>query len=223
MSKNQRDGLRMFGVEQFAELLRIGALQLREVALFRLLGAAQLHHQIVRTLLAKGLGKQPAGIIQAAVHHEALRLQQFPEFFENRGGNLWSNAAQIRKLLCQALHVGLGKSAKDLLGKILSHSHQEYGGFARAASDSRVLPCAVLRILRHLPPIPLVPLPKAPMPLPHGRPVKSLLSANHPRIASLLRVNPALQKPRTLRRFLLYLPGYLLENLLRPDSVRGRA
>ncbi len=70
---------------KFAQLLRVGALQFREVALLGLLGAAQLRHQIVRSLLAEGLGQQTAGVIQPAMHHEALGFQQLPEFLDDRG------------------------------------------------------------------------------------------------------------------------------------------
>ncbi len=56
--QHQRDGLRMFGVEQLAQLLRIGALQLGQVALRGLLRAAHQHQQIVGALLAEGLDQQ---------------------------------------------------------------------------------------------------------------------------------------------------------------------
>ena len=75
-------------VEQFAQLLRVGALQFGQVAVLRLLRPAQLHHQIVGALLAEGLGQQAAGIIQSAMHHEALRLQQFPELLDDCGERL---------------------------------------------------------------------------------------------------------------------------------------
>ena len=46
MGQHQRDGLRMLAVEQLAQLLRIGALQLGQVALRRLLRAP---HQVSRS------------------------------------------------------------------------------------------------------------------------------------------------------------------------------
>ena len=78
MRQHQRDGLRMLAVEQLAQLLRVGALQLGQIALRRLLRAPHQRQQILGALLAEGLHQQPAGIVQAAVHHEVLRFEQSP-------------------------------------------------------------------------------------------------------------------------------------------------
>ncbi len=78
MGQHQGDGLRMFGVEQLAQLLRIGALQLGQIALGGLLGLAHQRQQVVGALLAKGFDQQPAGVVEAAVNHEVLGLQQVP-------------------------------------------------------------------------------------------------------------------------------------------------
>jgi hypothetical protein len=66
VGQHQGDRLRMFAVQQLAQLLRIGALQLGQIALRLLLRAAHQHQQVVGALLAEGLHQQPAGIIQAA-------------------------------------------------------------------------------------------------------------------------------------------------------------
>ncbi len=67
----------------FPELLWIGALQLGQIALGCLLRAAHQHQQIVGALLAEGVDKQAAGIIQAAMNHEVLGLKQPPELLQN--------------------------------------------------------------------------------------------------------------------------------------------
>ena len=148
MSQHQRDGLRMLGVEQLAQLLRIGALQLGQVALRRLLRAAHQHQQIVGALLAKGLDQQPAGVVQAAMHHEVLRLQQLPELFQHLGRELRRNAAQIGQLLGEPLHIGFRQGAQNLLGQLLAHGHQQDRRLAHARSGSpparrRVAPLSI--------------------------------------------------------------------------------
>ena len=60
VGQHQGDGLGMLGVEQLAQLLRVGALQLGQIALSGLLRAAHQHQQIVGALLAEGL-HQAAG------------------------------------------------------------------------------------------------------------------------------------------------------------------
>ena len=55
VGQHQSDGLRMFAVEQLAQLLGIGSLQLGQIALGLLLRTAHQHQQIVSALLAKGL------------------------------------------------------------------------------------------------------------------------------------------------------------------------
>ena len=137
MRQHQGDGLRMLGVEQLAQLLRIGALQLGQVALRRLLRAAHQHQQIVGALLAEGLHQQPAGVVQPAVDHEVLRLEQLPELLQNLGGKLRRDAAQIGQLLGEPLHVRLRQSAQNLLGQFLAHGHQQDRGLAHSAQICR--------------------------------------------------------------------------------------
>src|SRR5215472_16780937 len=81
MRQHEGNRRRMFTVEQFAQLRRISALELGEVSLRGLLGTAQQREQILGSLLAKGLGQQAPGIIEATVNHEILRLQKLPELF----------------------------------------------------------------------------------------------------------------------------------------------
>ena len=81
--QHQRNGLRMLGVKQLAQLLRVGALQFGQVALRGLLRAPHLHQQIVGALLAEGLHQQAAGIVQPPVHHKSLRLQKLPEILQH--------------------------------------------------------------------------------------------------------------------------------------------
>ena len=57
MRQHQRDGLGMFGVEQLAQLLGIGALQLGQIALRRLLRAPHQHQQVIGALLAEGVDR----------------------------------------------------------------------------------------------------------------------------------------------------------------------
>ena len=76
--QHQGDGLGVLGVEQLSQLLRIGALQLGQIALGGFLRAPDQHEQIVGALLAEGVDQQAAGIVEAAVDHEVLRLKQAP-------------------------------------------------------------------------------------------------------------------------------------------------
>ena len=66
MRKHQGNGLRMLGVEQLSQLLRIGALQLGKIALRGLLRAPHQGQQIFGALFAECLDQQAAGIIESA-------------------------------------------------------------------------------------------------------------------------------------------------------------
>ena len=137
MRQHQRDGLRMFAVEQFAQLRRIGALQLGQIAVRLFLRMPQLHQQLVGALFPERVDQQTAGIIQPAMHHEVLRLEQFPELLDNFGRQLRRDAAQIGQFLGQPLHVRFRQCAQDLLGEVFSHRDQQDGGLANAVQLRR--------------------------------------------------------------------------------------
>ncbi len=131
--QHQGDRLWMFGIEQLAQLLRVGALQLGQVAVSLLLRAAYQHQQIIGPFLAKGPDQQAAGIIEPAMDHEVLRLEQFPELLEDLRREFRRDPAQIGQLLGQPLHVRFRQSAQNLLRELLAYGHQQDRGLARAA------------------------------------------------------------------------------------------
>ena len=133
MGQHQGDRLRMFGVEQLAQLLRIGALQLGQVAVRCFLRAAHQHQQIVGALFAEGPDQQATGVVESAVDHEILRLEHLPELFENLGRKLRGDPAQIGEFLSQPLNVRLGQSPKNLFRQFFTYSHQHYSGLAHSA------------------------------------------------------------------------------------------
>ena len=109
------------------------------------LGASKQHEQIVGALFPKGFDQQAAGIIQSAMDHEILGLEQLPEFFQDFGRELRSDAAQIGQFLGQPLHVGFGQSAQDLLGQFFANRDQQDGGLAQSIQLRRfALPAAPL-------------------------------------------------------------------------------
>ena len=147
----------MLGVEQLAQLLGIGALQLGQVALRRLLRAPHQHQQVVGALLAEGLDQQAAGVVQAAMDHEVLGLQQLPELLQNLGREFGRDAAQVGQLLGQPLHVRLRQGAQNLLGQLLAHGHQQNRRLAHAGELRRLAapPCPALVSLLGQGPVPL--------------------------------------------------------------------
>ena len=168
VSQHQRDGLRVLGVQQLAQLLRVGALQLGQVALRRLLGAAHQHQQVVGALLAKGVDQQAAGVVQASVNHEVLGLQKLPEFLHDLGRDLRRNPAQVGQLLGQPLHVHLRQGAKNLLGQFLAHGDQQDGRLAQPGQVRRLAaplrPALAFQLGQGPDPFPL-PLLRLPRPL----------------------------------------------------------
>ncbi len=122
----------MFAIEQLTQLHRVGALELRQIAVRGLLRAPDQVHQIVGALLAEGFDEQSVGIVDAAVHDVVLRLEQLPELLENIHRNLRLYAAQVGQFLGEPLHVGFGQRAKDFFGQILAHRDQQDCRLARA-------------------------------------------------------------------------------------------
>ena len=114
----------------FPSCCGIGALQLGQVALRGLLRAAHQHEQFVGALLAEGVDQQAAGVVQAAVDHEVLGLQQPPELLQNFGGHLRRDAAQVGQLFGEPLHVDLRQGAQNLLGQFFSHRNEQDRGLA---------------------------------------------------------------------------------------------
>ena len=207
MRQHQRDGLRMFGVEQLAQLLRIGALQLGQISLRCLLRAAHQHQQVVGALLAEGLDQHAAGVVQAAVHHEVLRVEKLPELLQHLGRELRRDAAQIGQLLGDLLHVGLRQRAQNLLGQILAHGNQQDRRLAHPGEVRRLADAALPRFR----------FPAQPRRVPFLRSRFHSLSLPP---SDLVGVNPALQQPRALRRLALQMRRHLLEDLLRPQPLR---
>ena len=128
--QHQSDGLRMLGVEQLAQLLRIGALQLGQIALRRLLRAPHQRHHVFGALFAEGLDQHAAGVIHASVHHEILCIEKLPELLQHLGRELRRDAAQVGQFLGDLLDIRLGQSTQNLLGQLLAHGNQQNGGFA---------------------------------------------------------------------------------------------
>ena len=200
VGQNQGDGLRMLGVEQLAELLRIGALQLGQIALRRLLRTAHQHQQIVGALLAEGVHQQAAGVVQAAVDHEVLRLEQLPELLHDLRRKLRRDAAQVGQLLGEPLHVGLRQRAQNLLGQLLADGYQQHRGLAQprhaAPTGAAVVRC------------------------PDSLPVSAQVPCSL--LRRLVGVNPALQQARALRRLALEMLRHLLVDLLVAHALRVR-
>ena len=208
VSQHKGNGLRVFCVEELAELLWIGPLQLGQVTLGFLLRAPHQHQQIVRALLAEGLLQKAAGVVQAPMDHEALRLQQFPELLQYLAGHFGADAAQVGQLLGEALHVHLGQGAQNLLGQLLTHGNQQNGRFAQSRH--------VRRFALYCCPALNSPLGQGAGPFCPSTPVALLFFVNPSTAPGLFRVNPALQKARTLRRLPLEMAGNLVKYLLSP-------
>jgi len=132
MSKNQRNRLRMLGIKQLTQLLRICPLQLGQISLFRFLRPLDLRHQVFCALLSECIGKQSARIVDASMNNEALGFKEFPEFLHHGSGYLRRYTADIGKLSGKALNIRFWETPENLLCQILSHSHQQHRGLARS-------------------------------------------------------------------------------------------
>ena len=210
MRQNQSDGLRMLRVEQFAQLLRIGALQLRQIALRGLLRAADQHQQLVGALLAEGLDEQAAGVVQSSMHHEALRLEQLPELLQDFGRHARGDAAQIGQLLrSAAVHPPRATHAES------PSAISSPTATSRTAALRTPDRFAVWRF-------------PARYRFPAAQSIAWVLFPALPFLSgacqssALFGVNPALQQARALRRLPLQVPRHLLEDLLCPYPFRVR-
>ncbi len=126
------------------------------------------------------------------MHHKILRLQQFPEFLEDLGGELGGYAAEISQFFRQPLHIQLRKCPQYLLGQALSYCQQENGGLAHAA-DLRCHALSSVPGLKNL--------------IWHGSSFR--LPGMGPcqlRRTASIGMNPALQQARALRRLSFQVP-----------------
>ena len=193
---------------------RIGALQLGQVAVGLFLGAAQLHQQVVGALFAERLHQQAAGIIQAAMDHEVLGLEQLPEFLQNVRRELGVMPRRSASSSVRRCTSASGNARRISSRQLLAHRHQQNGGLARATQLRRSALSrfpALYFLLCHDP---------------SSSAFSSLVVrlflpavAGSPLPASI-GMNPALQQTRTLRRFAFQMAGDLFQDLLRPGALR---
>ena len=207
MRQHQSNGLRMFTVEQLAQLLRIGTLQLRQISVRLLLRAPHQHQQVVCPLLAEGVFEHAAGVVQPAMHHEVLRVEKTPKLLQHLGRKFRGHAPQIGQLLRQsAARRPRAARARTPWPDPRPQPPEESPPCARPESSPNGLSAS-----------PRFHSPVRPKRVPSRAP-GSTRGACQP--SDLLGMNPALQQPRTLRRFALQVRAHLLEDLLRPLPLR---
>ncbi len=132
MGEDQRDGLRMFVVDEFGELLRVDFLQNVEVGIF----AAERLREAVDHLLAdfgaERLVQHFLGVVEAAAHDKIVRHVHLIKLFEKNFGMVRRNGVELGDLAADQLHFVLGELFDDLGARLVAEQDQQHGGFADA-------------------------------------------------------------------------------------------